>query len=271
MRVRFDGNGSHFYSKDGTPKHDADLRQARKEGLFPSVTTIDSATFPNEFLQKWKLNQLLEAAAENHKNPHESVVQYQQRIYDLSMEKSKIALVFGKEIHDAIENHPVYPTDERLLPWVIEYDRWHRDNVKETISREKVLLDHDIGVAGRTDHICILSDGRRAIVDPKTQGVKVDEKGRKKPAFYDSWLRQLAFYAVCDAKETNLFPSIPVCISLCVDSEDGGLIYPKEHTKQDVIDAYETFLHGVWIWQSDHIRGYHPVGKWKVKDIPLPI
>lgn len=261
----------HWYTKEAKPQHDADLRVARKELLYPSITSVDKFAFTNAFLEKWKLNQLAEAAGDNMRQPHENVEQFAQRIYEISMEKSAIALEFGKAIHDAIEKYPIPPSSE-FLPWFLEFERWYVANVANSISTESVVLDHQIGLAGRMDLKALLTDGRLALVDFKTQGVKVDPKGKKKPAFYDSWARQLAFYAVADAKNQGTFPTIPVCISLIIDSSEGGKIYHREWTKQEIIDAYEALLHGFWIWCCDHIRGYWPTGnKWMVRDIPLPI
>lgn len=262
MSVVKRSEGSHWYEKGGAPKHEADLRVARKELLYPSVTTIDKAVFKNEFLEKWMQDQILIAAGDSPRQPHENGKQYAQRIYDLSMEKSRNAMDFGKKIHDACEHYPD-PCDPELAHWHGEFDKWWTAKPRKVVSKEIVLLDHDIGVAGRTDLIYDL-DGEglflRTIADYKTQDVKVDDKGRKKPTFYDSWLRQLAFYAAAHAKEAGTWPIMPNCENIIIDSNPGGLIYTKTYFQYDVLDAYRRFIHGAWLWFDD--RGYWPNGLW---------
>jgi hypothetical protein len=257
--IRFD-SGAHWYTNAGEAKHDADLRVARKALLYPSVTTIDKDTFRNEFLEKWKLNQLVIAASENPRQPHENQQQYAQRIYDLSMEKARNAAQFGKEIHDACEHYPQLPMDQSLMPWFLKFEDWYKSFVSSDEYAEQTRLDHETGIAGRVDRCVISKAGARVIIDYKTQDVKVDDKGRKKPVFYDAWQRQLAQYAVADAKTTGEWPRVPDCISIIIDSNEGGLVYPMLWTTEDIEHAYEEFIRGAWLWFNK--RGYWPVGKW---------
>ncbi len=272
------GESSHWYTKDGKPKHDADLRVARKEFLYPSVTSVDKAVFKNPFLESWMQDQILIAAGDNPRMPHENAKQYAQRIYDISMEKSRAAMEFGTKIHDACEKHPAEPGIE-LKPWFDLFSEWIAGDPgmyheRRILSRECTLVDHDIGIAGRTDLImaditrgCYLGD---TVVDYKTQDIKVDDKGRKTPKFYDSWVRQLAFYAACHSKNSGKWPNMPSCLSLIIDSNEGGIIYEKQWDRQEVIDAYRRFVHGAWLWFDD--RNYWPAGKWTPElNKPLPL
>ncbi len=266
--------GSHWYDRDGKPQHDADLRIARKEKLYPSVTSIDKFVFKNDFLDRWKMNQLVIAAGENMRQPHESAEQYGNRIYEISMEKSKDAIEFGIAIHKALEDHPQLPLETKFMHWFNRFDSWWKSVGGELISNEIVLLDHDIGVAGRTDRIASVR-GCRSVIDYKTQDVKTDDKGRKQPAFYEGFPRQLGFYAVCDAKQSGMFPDIPDCYSLVVDSNDGGEIYEKLWTKEEIIKAYEEFVAGAWLWfrGTTKRKPYWPTGaEWSpfVNPPPMP-
>lgn len=267
--IRFDG-GSHWYAASGKPCHDADLRDARKEKLFPSVTTIDKDSFKNDFLDIWKTNQLLIAASENHRQPHESATQYGQRIYDISMEKSRTAIEFGKEIHDAVEVYPQLPMNSLLMPWFNEFGKWWEASGLDHVASEITLIDKELGIAGRTDKIARRkSNGKRVVLDWKTQDVKVNDKGKKKPAFYDSWGRQLAFYGGVDSKDAGLWPELPECCSLIIDSNPDGKVYEKWWTPEEIKAAYIEFLAGAWLWFNK--RGYWPVGEWKVSfDRPMP-
>lgn len=254
-------SGAHWYSKDtGKPQHDADLRVARKQSLYPSYTTVDKDIFKNDFLDKWKLNQVVIAAGENPRQPHEDAKQYAQRIYDLSLEKGRNAAAFGNEIHEACEHYPQMPLDARLLPWFLKFEEWYKENVAEDIFTEKVVLDHSIGLAGRADRKVVMKSGRTAIIDYKTQDVKTDDKERKKPVFYDPWPRQLAGYAVAIAREIGTFPKLDDCISIIIDSNEGGGIYVRQWSEEELREAYRTFVHGAWLWFDK--RNYWPCGLW---------
>jgi hypothetical protein len=271
--IRFESS-AHWYGTDGRPQHDATLREARKDKLFPSVTTIDKDTFKNDFLERWKFNELVAAAADTFKQPHESPEDYANRIYEISQYKARTASNFGKEIHDAIENYPQLTLNTSLHPWIDRFGAWYEANVGEVISRERVLLDGDLGIAGRCDFIAHgrgKFDGSLIIPDWKTQNVKKDGKGRKSPAFYESWPRQLAFYAVSFAKETGLFPDhLPTCISVIIDSNEPCDPFVKVWTKEQILDNYMDFLAGAYLWFSK--RNYWPVGKWNLNpSIRMPL
>lgn len=238
---------THFYQCKGEkaePKHEATLREARKEYLYPSITTIDKAEFVNEFLNQWKMNELVIAASENFKMPHEEPEDYANRIYNLSLEKSRTAAAFGTELHDAIEHYPQMPLDPKLGEFLKPFGAWYDDFFSERISQEKIVFDHALGVAGRTDFIGrTKKGGYKCVVDWKSQNVKKDKKGRKVPAFYDSWLRQLAFYSICEGKNDGTFPdAFPECISVVVDSNEPCDPFVKIWDRAMVVSAYEDVI-----------------------------
>lgn len=262
-------DGAHWYKPDGKPQHDADLRVARKAGLYPSITTIDKAVFKNDFLDRWKMNQLAIAASEHHRQPHESPEQYAQRIYEISLEKATSAAEFGHKLHDALDRYPIYPEGVDLHPWIDKVAGWAAQEIVDTYHTEKTLLDHDIGVAGRTDRIFAHKRYGLSVLDWKTQDVKKDEKGVKCPKFYDSWLRQLAFYAVSFAKEAGLFPSqVPTCISVVIDSNEPEEPFVKVWEPIEVKLAYDRFLVGAWMWfeGGGKRKPYWPVPEWNPFD-----
>lgn len=252
-------DSAHWYRKSGESAHDSDLRVARKELLYPSVTTVDKEVFKNDFLDKWLRDQILIAAGDNPRMPHENGKQYAQRIYDLSMEKSRNAMAFGIRVHDASEHYPNPPADQDLMPWFNSIGKWWNEAGVEPIAREITVLDHEIGVAGRLD-LKALVNGKRSIIDFKTQDVKVDDKGKKKPNFYDSWVRQLSFYGAADAKESGAWPLMPEVCNVIIDSNPEAGVYVKWWNKDEILSAHRTFTHGSWLWFDK--RDYWPVGHW---------
>ncbi len=264
-------SGGHWYLPDGTPQHDLDLRGARKVGAYPSPTSIDKTAFPNPGLDIYKTNQLLEAAGNNSRMPHESIEQYQQRIYDLSKEHSEHAAEFGKELHAMLDAYPAAPADARLLAYFTFFDQWYQENIVETIASEAVEVDHDIGVAGRGDRKVLHKRLGRAYLDYKSQDVKKNDKGVKQPAFYDSWGRQLSFYGACDAKTQGYYPKLPVCISLIFDSNEATPPYVKEWTQEEIVSHYIDFTVGAWRWFRSKRNKTFPMGYWPGKNGPFDI
>lgn len=257
--IKFGEPSQHWYLPDGTARHNVDLRVARKEILFPSCTSVEKDIFTNPGLDRWKQNELVAACLENPRQPHESPEDYATRVYELSLMKSVTASDFGNEIHDAIDKYPETPK-AKLIPWIDRFRPWYEANVAEDIGKELTYIDPEIGVAGRTDRVIMHKLYGRSICDWKTQGIKPDKKGRRAPLYYPSWLRQLAFYASCDAKESGIWPDFPTCISLVIDSNEVSDPYMKVWDKQDVAAAYKAFVVGVWMWCDK--RDYWPVGKW---------
>ena len=236
--------GSRFYNcRGGYPvgMDDADLRVARKLNLFPSITTLDKSFFKNEGLEKYAKNQLAQAAYAYPRMEHETEETYCNRIYQISLEHSKKAANFGSEVHEAIDHYPQMPLNPDLHPWMERFGVWYDKNIGDTIAAEKVMVDHDLGVAGRCDRVCIHKPtGRRMVPDWKTQGVSKNPKGKKTPGFYDSWVRQLAFYAICDAKEQGVYPQqVPMVMSVVIDSNEPDDPFVKIWDDEEVKLAYE--------------------------------
>ena len=263
--IKHASESTHWYQKDGTPQHDADLRVARKELLYPSVTSIDKSTFPNPRLEKWKVEQAIIAGIDNPRQPHETAEQYAQRVYELSLVKSVTASDFGTKVHKCIENYPALPEEEELKPYFSAFSEWYSRSGLVSTATELTVVDPNIGVAGRLDFTGNDSVANRpCLVDWKSQGVKVQPNGKKKPAYYDSWVRQLAFYAVALSKQKNVFPDLPACASVVIDSTEPHEPYLKWWTDEEIRSAYSDFICGTWLWM--HSRSYWPVGQWKIQD-----
>jgi hypothetical protein len=117
----------HWYDRDGSPRYTivsngkerpTTLRDARKLGYVPSVTTImRSAAAPG--LERWKAEQLLMAALTLPRRPHEPETEWLRRVREDSVTQAKAAADRGSAIHGAIEQHFRGGTPpEPLMPWV---------------------------------------------------------------------------------------------------------------------------------------------------------
>jgi hypothetical protein len=267
MAIKFNAS-SHWYDRDGKPQHDADLRKARKVGLYRSVTSIDKDIFKNPFIEQYKLDRLAEAAFNNPRQPHEDIDEYSTRIYELSLEHMEGAADFGTEFHAAVEGRAV---TERIVPFLEKFNIWKADNVIEIVAKEKVLLDHDICVAGTMDTRLIHRAHGLVTADFKTQGIKIDKKtGKKnKPNFYDSYIRQLAFYDAVEAKAAGSFPVIGPCLSIVIDSTEATAPYEKLWSREECLAGYEDFVIAAYAYYKK--KNYWPVGRWKLEDKLLQI
>lgn len=259
--IKFSDGSSHFYHPDGKPQHDADLRKARKLGLYPSITTIDKAVFINPALDRYKQEQIVLAGLRNPRQPHEDEEAYANRIYEISGQDAGNAADFGQKVHKVLDNYPEQPSPE-LLPWFAEFDSFYQTQGFIKAESEAVVLDHDIGVAGRLDFLGFRPDKQRIVLDFKTQRIKRDKEGKKNaPGFYRSWVRQLAFYAVCDAKKNGTFPSLPVCASVVMDSTEPCPPIIKWWTDEQIKGAYKELVIGAYLWCMSKSPPYFATGK----------
>lgn len=104
----------HWYKQDGSPAYEVEaakggmrpttLRDARKIGLVPSVTSIiRCAAAPG--LERWKQEQVLMAALTLSRKPNEPEPEYIARIIRDSQEQGRKAAERGTAIHAAIQGH----------------------------------------------------------------------------------------------------------------------------------------------------------------------
>lgn len=104
----------HWYTRDGKPAYTvksrdgtdrpATLRDARKIGLVPSVTTIIGCC-AKPGLERWKLEQMMHAALTLPRGPEEPEADWISRVWTDSKETAKKAAERGTAIHAAIQGH----------------------------------------------------------------------------------------------------------------------------------------------------------------------
>lgn len=108
----FAAESGHWYKPDGSPAYTVigangkerptTLRDAKKLGLYPSVTTIiKSSAKPG--LERWKAEQLLMSALTLQQMPEESEKSWIGRVWQDSIQQAVKAAERGTQIHAAIE------------------------------------------------------------------------------------------------------------------------------------------------------------------------
>ena len=203
------GESGRFYTADGVLREEVGMREARAELLYPSVTEMLNGIAKPYALDQWTKQQLVVAGATTPRLDDENDDEFSERVMTAANEESKTATDRGTEVHRcigrmlALGDNAGVPAD--LAEWLYNSIDPRRTNV------EKVMVDHSFGYAGTCDFYGLVDD-QPAIIDFKTQGVKVRERktltlnartGEKEmrirkdasPRFYESWPWQIAGYA----------------------------------------------------------------------------
>lgn len=184
----------HWYGKDGSPcytvtaKNGAErpttLRDARKIGLVPSVTSIiRCAAAPG--LEKWKQDQVLMAALTLPRTADESEEAYIDRIVRDSKEQARKAADRGTAIHAAIQGHyEGEPPVEEYWPHVRgasgAIEAWMKGPWNAELS-----FAHPMGFGGKVD-----LSSYWAVVDFKSKEFESEDELKT----YDEHAMQLAAY-----------------------------------------------------------------------------
>lgn len=268
MRL-FTERGSHWYQRDGTPCHTmvardggqrpTTVRDARKLGLFPSVTNVLGVINKPELVQ-WKMEQAVLAALTLPRGPGEELDAFARRVVEDSQARLQSAVEFGTALHAGAEAvaKGLYPDpDNPAAAWVAEYGKWFKARVERVVWAERVLVNPVMGYAGTADLLIEHREYGRTLVDIKTQGVKEGADGQRlKPRVYSSWCYQLAAYRAALEEPVR-------CLNLIVNSIRPEA--PVEHvwTEEEVMKAGAGFAsaHCLWCLEKSYVPGEARVGE----------
>ena len=255
---------AHYYDKDGTPCHGT-LREARKRGAYPSVSTTISSVIAKPGLDFYKQSQAIAAARTLPKKEDESESDFVQRVIEDSRAEVKAAADRGTYVHSLSEcaAKREQPTELRagFEPHWESLKYWSKFCYK-VHKCEEVVVNHEEGYAGRVDLICDWGDAKEhgvEVVDFKTR--KFKKVGRLIPDMpghathdephkvdsYDTDIIQLAAYAYAVFEE-------PVAArSVYIDPATGAL-ENKLWTPEDVEEAFEIFKNvlAIWRWMKNY-------------------
>lgn len=175
----------HWYTRQGTPAYTTigktgerptTLRDARKEGLLPSTTTIINI-LDKAGLTNWKLQQVLLSALTLPRKPQESEQDWLARVMKDSRETGYKAANRGTEIHGIIESwfEQVYMPEKPAYLDAI-------DGALKTAFGEQAWLceksfAHPLGYGGRVDLMAKPTNGQGTgyVVDFKTKDINLDK------------------------------------------------------------------------------------------------
>jgi len=179
--------GTHWYTSDGKPRYGATLREARKELLYPSVTTI-LQILAKPGLESWKQEQAILAALTLPRRDGEGEDEFAKRVVADSRAQASDAAAVGSEVHAAIENELMgapWAVEAGLIPVMQLVTEWIAEHLDAGPTE---VSGTGTGYGGRIDYIGSLL-GTPTIIDFKTQYVR-----GKKPNTYSTWKYQGAAY-----------------------------------------------------------------------------
>ena len=236
----------HWYTKDGLPRYTVigangrerptTLRDARKENLLPSVTTILKVA-NNPALNNWIQKQVLLAALTLPRIESENDDSFIERVLIDSKEQGRQAADEGSAIHGAIQAYFEGAEDKNFVA--------HRQGCVSALNAlygdrvwiPELSFGHELGYGGKVDLHC--TEGEGFVVDVKTK----DFDDPDKVDGYDEHLMQLAAYRV------GLGIPHAKCANVFVSRTVAGLTATKEWTEEELERGWNMFYALLRYWQ----------------------
>jgi hypothetical protein len=253
MRIMPIESAGHWYDINGEARHtilsakgeprSTTLRDAKKFGWFPSVTTVMKVLAAPE-LDRWKQQQVLMASLTLSRFPNESDDDYCSRIVEDAFKQVEDAADLGTNIHKALENHfqgLTYAPD--MEAYVAPVKKWVSENGIKFLKHELRLVNPEVGYAGTTDAL-IEKDGVLHVLDYKSRKTKPEYKitpWNKEPM-------QIAAYATIAGAKRG--------VNLYISTTEPGRIGEAWYDEDTINKEYEAFKSVCKLWQ--HINKYTP-------------
>ena len=244
---------THWYTREGSPAYtvigangkerNTTLRDARKDNLVPSVTTILGVT-AKPGLEAWKQNQLLLAALTLPRGDGEAEADWIERVFQDSKETGRQAADRGTEIHAAIQAHfEGKEVTSEFQPFVDGAVMVIKSYFNDWEWLAEKSFAHE-GFGGKCDlfvppspNPSHLHDG--FVVDIKTKDFGPDDK----VAAFDDHLLQLAAYRV------GLGAQRARCANVFVSRNHPGLAHVVEWSQEDLDRGWQMFHRLLEFWQ----------------------
>ena len=243
--MSYASESGHFYAADGSPfytivgangrERPTTLRDARKHGLFPSVTTIiKTAAAPG--LTNWFIDQAILAALTLTRQPSETDDEFLTRVKRDSKEQGRKAADRGTEIHGAIERHFLgIPPGEEMYPFVKGAIAALEAYFGPIAWDAEKSFAHPLGFGGKCD---LHSKAERIVVDVKGKDFTLPSECKQ----YDEHIMQGAAYlegfGIGGGRFANLF----------VSRNTPGLACVIEANPEDVARGWRMFQNLLAYW-----------------------
>lgn len=248
MIVERPSESNHWYTKDGSPAYSVKgkdgqprsttLRDARKLGLLPSVTTIMKvAASPG--LEVWKMNQMMLAALTLPRGEGENEESFIKRVQADSKEHARKAAERGTQVHTAIEQFFDGQINANDLPYLEPVYKAVNDTFGNLMWAVEKSFAAESGFAGKVD--LHSRDGDGVVADFKTKEFTSDTL--EKVVGFDENVMQLAAY------RSGLKLPNARCANIFVSVTEPGLVVVKEWNQEELargwamFDALKTFYY----------------------------
>lgn len=257
-------DGGHWYTTSGHPCHtvpnlskggerNTTVKDARKLGLYPSVTSI-SKVIANPAVERWKQAEILKSVIANPRGEREDEEFYKSRIRKLAQTKMVDARAFGSQVHEAIDelNKTGFCCDRHseVKDWIMEYVWWKEESELRFLKTEFTAINPRLGYAGQVDGLGVIRGKTNILLDYKTQSYDPD----KGPSYYESWPIQLAAYLNADweGKPSKIHQVWSVVI--CSQKPVPPVV--RVWTKAELASAWKQFKAANVLWQI--ANNYNP-------------
>jgi hypothetical protein len=251
----------HWYSRDGEPMYEvrakdgtmrpATLRDARKFGWYPGVTTITRCAAAPQ-LERWKQDQVLMAALTLPRIDGETNERLCERILQDSQEQAKEAAKVGTEYHAAIQSHyEGTPPPEELWPMVKGVTETILFHFGEQPWIPEKACAHPLGFGTKADLSC-----EAACLDFKGKDFTKDDL--PKLDTYDAHHMQLA--ATREARRLSGAKCAIVYVSRTVP----GLAKVCYVSEEELARGWDMFRALLAYWKAN--KGYYPE-LWKPEQV----
>lgn len=239
----------HWYDEAGNPRYTikgangkirpTTLRDAKKHGYYPSVTTILN-TLDKPGLTRWMNVQIIENTDDTPRILGEHVDAYIRRILDKAKKKGRDAADRGTRVHAVIEDWfdkkvlIRQPSEKKILESVLDMLKEVGGDL-ESWTSESTIVCHDPKFAGKCDKS---NDAAEIVLDYKTK--EFDDPKQVKA--YPEQAMQLGAYAIGKGYKN------PRLINVYVSVTVPGLLKVVEH--EDPQRWMDAFVHLARYWHA---------------------
>lgn len=249
----------HWYDRDGNPRHFVDkkngdgqrpttITDGRKNGWFPSVTTI-LKIMDKPALTAWKIDQAVNAVLTCPRLANEPLDDFKKRVLTIEADQEQEAAKardMGTTLHGIMEsmakNEKLTPEQEQLLPYVVPAFNHISSLCPGSVAIEEVVVGD--GYAGKVDYIGLDYNDAELIVDFKT----VTNLPTKAP--WPEAVMQLSAYS--KARERHTDRNIKNAVLYISTKSIGEFKYFECPNWHDTYANAFLPLFRVWCWRNDY-------------------
>jgi hypothetical protein len=252
-------SSSHWYREDGSPVHrmptsdgsgerPTTIRDAKRLGLYPSVTSI-LGVLAKPGLEKWKLDQVALATLRTPKQEKESPDYWCNRVRNAAFEQVEQAADLGTMIHGALELAMAgEPYDPSLSVYIEPVLKWKDATGITIVDREIRVVNKEEGFAGTADVLFRYGQRGIGILDYKTRKTVPGQP----VGAYDNQAMQLAAYAATYWGWENI--GRVLAANVFISTTEPGRMEVVKH--ENLASDWQAFRMVAALWRYQ--KGYDP-------------